>query len=62
MSIATAAQEYAAEFDIPIEEIREWYRASDDKPGLVDYMLTQVQDIRQWRQRIADDMHARVAA
>ena len=60
--IARAAQDYAKEFIIPMEEVREWYRQSDDKPGLVEYMLSEVKTLRQWRQRVADDRRARLAA
>lgn len=60
--VAKAATEYAAEFIIPIDEVREWYRASDDKPGLVDYMIRMVQIEKDFRQKCADDRRARIAA
>ena len=62
MSIARIAQDYAYAFDIPLDEIREWYRGSEDKGGLIDYMAQQVAELRAWRQQVADEYHARVAA
>lgn len=59
--VAKAATEYAAEFRIPLDEVREWYRSSTDKPGLVEYMIRMVQIEREWRQRVADEYHARTA-
>ncbi len=59
--IARAATEYAKDFIIPIEEVREWYRNSDDKPGLIEYMERMVQIEKDWRQQVADDYHARQA-
>ena len=56
---AKAATDYAAEFCIPMEEVRDWYRGSDDKPGLVSYMEHCVQVERAWRQQIADEYHIR---
>ncbi len=58
--VAKAATEYAAEFCIPLDEVREWYRGSDDKPGLVEYMVRMVQIERDWRQQIADQYHIRM--
>lgn len=60
MNIAQIAQDYADAFDIPMDEIREWYRGSDDKPGLVEYMAQQVAELRAWRQSVADAYHARI--
>jgi len=60
--VAKAATEYAAEFRIPLDEVREWYRNASDKPGLVEYMVKQVQVERMWRQQIADEYHARQRA
>lgn len=60
--IAKAARDYANEFCIPLEEVREWYANSEDKPGLVEYMVKQVQVERMWRQQMADEYHIRKRA
>jgi len=60
--VAKAATDYAAEFRIPLDEVREWYRNATDKPGLVEYMAKQVQVERMWRQQVADEYHARQRA
>lgn len=60
--VAKAAKDYASEFRIPLDEVREWYRNASDKPGLVEYMVKQVQIERAWRQQMADDYHARQRA
>lgn len=60
--IAKAATDYAAEFRIPLDEVRKWYRNATDKPGLVEYMVKQVQVERMWRQQVADEYHARQRA
>lgn len=59
--IAKAAQDYAKEFIIPLEEVREWYRQASDKPGLIEYMERMVKVEHDWRQQMADDYHARHA-
>jgi hypothetical protein len=60
--IAKAAQDYAKEFIIPLEEVREWYRNSDDKPGLVEYMERMVKIEHDWRRKVYRDYQARKAA
>lgn len=60
--VAKAAKDYAGEFRIPLDEVREWYRNASDKPGLVEYMVKQVQVERMWRQQMADEYHARQRA
>lgn len=60
--LAEAATDYAAEFDIPMDEVREWFRGSDDKPGLVEYMRDQVREAREWRATVAREWRERRAA
>lgn len=62
MRVRRAAQDYAEEFNVPLEEVREWYRNATDKPGLVEYMIKMVQVERIWRQQVADEYHARQRA
>jgi hypothetical protein len=57
--VTKAATDYATEFRIPLDEVREWYRNSTDKPGLIEYMIKMVQVERDWRQHVADEYHAR---
>lgn len=62
LRIRKAAEDYAAEFRIPIDEIREWYVGASEKQSLVIYMEESVERERQWRRDVAAGMRARSAA
>lgn len=59
--VRSAAEAYAREFRIPIDEVREWYKNATDKLHLVDYMERMVKIEKDWRQQVADDYHAKQA-
>ena len=61
LRIKAAAEAYAAEFMIPISEVREWYASAADKEKLVCYMEDMVEREREWRRKIVAEMRARNA-
>jgi len=54
--IGLLALQYAEAFDVPLAEVREWYRTSDDRPGLVAYWQMELSAVkerrRQWFQEL----------